>query len=87
MLGLHLSSLVAPETHLNPAHVVWEDSHANRAKNVNVPLHHSSTETAEPSFGNRGFLGGRGELTDYLEPFAVQVCSLQAVRSPSLDQL
>jgi hypothetical protein len=29
---------------------------------VNVPLHHSSTETAEPSLGHRRFFVERAEL-------------------------
>ena len=40
-----------------------------------------TTEMAEASFGNRGFFGGRGELTDYLEPPVTAVrATIQIVR-------
>lgn len=54
--------LAARETHLNLARVVAGTVTQTRARNVNVPLHHSSTEMVEPSFGNRRIFVGRGEL-------------------------
>jgi hypothetical protein len=58
MLGLNLPKLVAPETDLNLARVVGEA--VAQTEQNRVPPHHSSTETAEPSFGNRRFCVRRG---------------------------
>ena len=41
---------------------------------VNLPPHHSSTETAEPSFGNRRFCVRRGgSFTDDSTPSAARL--------------
>ena len=50
----------------------WGDGDANRANRE--PPHHSSTETAEPSFGNRRFwFGAVGSFTDDSTPLATRL--------------
>jgi hypothetical protein len=50
----------------------WGDGDANRANRE--PPHHSSTETAEPSFGNRRFwFGAVGSFTDDSTPLAARL--------------
>jgi hypothetical protein len=68
-----LPQLAAPETHPKLAHVVG-GTVTQTEQTVNVPPQHSSTETAEPSFGNRRFwFGAVGSFTDDSTPLAARL--------------
>jgi hypothetical protein len=54
-------------------------------QNRECPPHDSTTEKVKPNFRNRRFfVRRRRRLTECSEPFAVRICSVQAVRSLSV---
>jgi hypothetical protein len=82
MLGLDFAQTSSARNGSESGACSWGRSR-KPSKTVNVPPHHSSTEIAEPSFGNRRFLFDAASFTDCSELFSVRTCSVLAVRSPS----